>query len=195
MSDSFRSTSTYQDGTAGNHRKMSGRISSLPERDRRRIEYAHASRPIPQTENHCNSQHCSPQVRSRSPQSHQAYLWLGTEGTEMYPRHGPHRGAPGQPGHFEHMAMKQRPDQQSLGQSLTGGAGVGTSEKPTFSSRFGSPLRVSPRMPGVARSRSVWRTFAGVSEGVSSRISATAPATSGVAMEVPLIAALPKSFS
>src|SRR5690349_8936945 len=61
---------------------------------------------------------------------------------------------------------------------LAGGAG-------TNSRRFGEPTR-SVTFPVVAFATSLARTWDGVRPGAASRISATAPVTCGVAIDVPL---------
>src|SRR5436305_2979902 len=75
---------------------------------------------------------------------------------------------------------------QHGGGTTTGGAGGGA----VYSSRFGVPGSGLVMRPADARSVSVAATCAGASPGFAARISAAAPATCGVAIEVPLIQAV-----
>src|SRR5688572_23916306 len=68
-----------------------------------------------------------------------------------------------------------------------GGGGGGSVPVPTNSSLFGEPVRGSVTTPLVARLTRSSRTCCGDQVGLLSSASAAAPATCGVAMEVPLI--------
>jgi hypothetical protein len=58
------------------------------------------------------------------------------------------------------------------------------------SKRFGEPL-ASVTLSSVAAARIAWVTCAGVAFGFTARYSAAAPATCGLAIEVPLRTAVP----
>ena len=60
--------------------------------------------------------------------------------------------------------------------------------------KFGEPVPGEPTLPGVALRRTMSAISAGVAEGVPSRKSATAPATCGDAIDVPLIEVEPVLF-
>src|SRR5690606_4972469 len=65
-----------------------------------------------------------------------------------------------------------------------GGGGV-VPPSPTYSRRLGEPLPGLPTTPLVAAEVSAVETCAGLAEGLSARYRAAAPATCGLAMEVP----------
>src|SRR5690606_535864 len=66
-----------------------------------------------------------------------------------------------------------------------GGGGGVVPPSPTCSRRLGDPLPGLPTTPEVAAAVRAEETWAGVAEGLSARCRAAAPATCGLAMDVP----------